>query len=210
MKTPSSKGEASAGFGTRDEIAGPIECPHTVRNLILVTLLTARAAHGVDADPTAADLAGDDSCTAITVGPNHEAAVQCYTQEDVSRPIAGDDMPAFRVLDHYLVRVARDHQVVTLIDVPVKSEPLDGIPLRPNAKRKPWHPFEVAADGRSIVVGDPKEAAACRNRHARDPNNGRHESFSDRVWAALDRDLEDQICDARGTYVWRNGRFRRK
>ena len=99
---------------------------------------------------------------------------------------------------------------VTLIDVPVKSEALDGIPLPLNAKRKPWHPFEVASDGLSIVVGDPKEAAGCRNRHARDSNDGRSKSLSDRVWASLDRDLEDRICNARGTYVWRSRRFQRK
>ena len=177
---------------------------------IWITLVVVLAGQVVRAEPTAKDLAGDDSCDAITVGPKQEAAVKCYTQEDVSRPIAGDDEPAFRVVDHYLIRVARDHQVVTVIDVPVKSEALDGIPPPPGAKRPPWHPFEVAADGMSIVVGDPKEAAACRNRHARASNDGRSQSLGDRVWAKLDRDLEDRICDARGTYVWRRGRFQRK
>jgi hypothetical protein len=176
----------------------------------LALFIAMSAGHIVEAEPTAANLAGDDSCTALTVGPAHEAAVKCYTQEDVSRPIAGDDMPAFRVLDHYLIRVARDHQVVTLIDVPVKAEALDGIPLPLNAKRKPWHPFDVAPDGKSIVVGDPGEAAACRNRHARATNDGRPRSLGDRVWAALDRDLEDRICNARGTYVWRGRRFQRE
>src|ERR1700760_1207107 len=99
----------------------------------LAICIAISAGRGVEAEPTAADLADGDACTAITVGPNHEAAVQCYTQEDVSRPIAGDDMPAYRVVDHYVVRVARDHRVVTLIDVPVKAEALDSIPPPPNA-----------------------------------------------------------------------------
>jgi hypothetical protein len=176
----------------------------------LFILASFLAGHLVEAAPKPVDLVGGDSCVSIPVGPNHEPAAQCYTQEDVSRPIAGDDMPAFRVVDHYVIRVARDHEIVTLIDVPVKAEALDGIPLPLNAKRKPWHPFEVATDGMSILVGDPAEAAACRNRHARDPNDGRPKSLSDRVWAALDRDLEDRVCNARGTYVWRHARFQRK
>ena len=146
------------------------------------------------------------SCPEVVVGPEHEAALQCYEQESVTRKIPGGDEPAYRVLDHYSLRVVRDKKLVTLIDVPVKAEVLDAVPRPLNQKPLPWHPFVIAKDGMSIIVGDPNEAAGCKSSGARPVGN----TEADRVWAALDHDLQDRICQARGRYVWTKGLFGRK
>jgi hypothetical protein len=148
-----------------------------------------------------------DSCDEITVGPHHEAALQCSWTEDVSRPIAGEDEPAYRVVEHYAIRTVRAHDVVTLIDVPVRAQALDAMPLPLNAPRKPWNPFVVASDGMAITVGDPDDAKGCRGAR-RKPAAGA--TKRDRVWDELDNDLHARICKARGTWVWRRERFQRK
>jgi hypothetical protein len=147
------------------------------------------------------------SCLEVIVGPEHETALQCYEQESATRKIPGDGEPAYRVLDHDSLRVVRDKKLVTLIDVPVKAEVLDGVLRSLNQQPPPWHPFEIAHDGLSIVVGDPGEAADCKS--SRSPSNP-GKSQADQVWAALDHDLHDRICKARGRYVWTKGSFSRK
>jgi hypothetical protein len=146
------------------------------------------------------------SCPEVVVGPAHETALQCYEQESATRKVPGADEPAYRVLDHYSLRVVRDQKLVILIDVPVKAEVLDAVPHPLNQKPPPWHPFVIGNDGMSIVVGDPSEAADCKSSGSR-ATSGTTEA--DRVWAALDHDLHDRICKARGRYVWTKGLFRR-
>ena len=148
------------------------------------------------------------SCPEVVVGPKHETALQCYEQESVTRTIKGESEPAYRVLDHYTLRVVRDKKVVVLIDVPVKAQALDGIPPSPNQKPPPWRPFVIASDGMSIIVGDPNEAADCKPSGSRPGSAPSTEA--ERAWAALDRDLHDRICKARGRYVWTKGVFRHK
>lgn len=148
------------------------------------------------------------SCPEVVVGPEHETALKCYEQESATRKISGDSEPAYRVLDHYSLRVVRDKKLVTLIDVPVKAQALDAVPRPLNQKPPPWHPFVIANDGMSIVVGDPKEAADCNSSGSHPSSAGNTEA--DRVWAALDHDLHDRICKARGRYVWNKGLFSRK
>ena len=148
------------------------------------------------------------SCSEVAVGPAHETALQCYEQEFPTRKIAGDSEPAYEVLDHYALRVVRDKKLVTLIDVPVKMEALDAMPRPLNQKRPPWHPFVIADDGMSIVVGDSNEAADCKGLGSHPTPDGNTDG--DRVWAALRHDLRERICRARGRYVWTRGLFSRK
>jgi hypothetical protein len=77
------------------------------------------------------------SCPEVVVGPEHETAVQCYEQESVTRKISGDSEPAYRVLDHYSLRVVRGKKLVTLIDVLVKAEALDAVPRLLHPKPPP-------------------------------------------------------------------------
>ena len=124
-----------------------------------------------------------------------------------TRDIPGEAVPANRNVVHVLLRVVRDKKLVTLIDVPIQTFSEDAQPRPMNVTTPPWHPFEIAKDGMSIVVGDPKDAAACKSP-ANPPDAGR--TAEAQIWASLRSDLEGRICKARGRYVWTHGLFSRK
>lgn len=105
-------------------------------------------------------------------------------------------MPAVKMLFSFAIYVARDKKLVSLIDVPVKADVMDPIVPSPNQPRPPWHPFVLAKDGLSISV-----TSECHRRQAA------ARTEEERVWNALSADLDKRICNARGRYVWRNGRF---
>jgi hypothetical protein len=164
-------------------------------------------ARGVSADPERSFDWQNAMCSEVAVGPHHETVLDCHEEEYVSRDIPGAAVPANRNVVHILLRAVRGKKLVTLIDVPVKTFSLDAQPGPNNVTpRPPWHPFEIARDGMSIVVGDPKDAAAC-NSPADPPDAA--SSAEAQIWAALRSDLEGRICKARGRYVWTNGLFSR-
>jgi len=185
--------------------------------LLLVGAGTARAdeldvgtwleARGASADPESSFNWQNAMCSEVAVGPHREAALECYEEEYVSRPIPGEAVPANRNVVHVLLRVVRARKLVTLIDVPVRTFSEDAQPRPITVAPPPWHPFEIAKDGLSIVVGDPDDAAGCKSLASAPRSKGTTE---ERIWAALRADLEGRICNARGRYVWTRGRFSRK
>lgn len=148
-----------------------------MRRLVLLLLVvgvgTARAdeldvgawlkARGASADPERSFNWQNAICSEVAVGPHHETALECHEEEYVSRDIPGEAVPANRNVVHILLRVVRDKKLVTLIDVPVRTFSEDAQPRPMNVTPPPWHPFEIAKDGLSIVVGDPKDATACKS-----------------------------------------------
>ncbi|MFT3695075.1 MAG: hypothetical protein QM831_18200 [Kofleriaceae bacterium] len=162
------------------------------------------AAHG-GAVPANVNTELGPSCNETEVGPRHEPAILCYTAEFPTFQLPNTDEPAYRVLDRYTVYVVRSEMLIALLDAPTRAGMLDENPASPGEEKSR---FTIALDGMSIVVGDPSDKIDCRNAN-RKPKLDKL-SLVDQEWVTLDAKLRAQICQARGTYVWKRGQFVRK
>lgn len=146
-------------------------------------------------------------CVSIVVGAAREAALLCTDIEDVS---AGDDQnPVYRVVSHQIVRVVRAGKVVAVLDVRTRLEPLDG-PVPPPGQ--PWHgivdlELAIAPDGMSARVDSVDPATKCQARDALRGTTDKEYAREDRAWIMFDDEWITRICNGRGRYIWKSGRF---
>ena len=148
-------------------------------------------AHGVKHLPH--DLHDPCCCVEITVGSPAEPALQCRDGQDVGD---GQSAPiAIRVV----IRVVRAKQVVTVLDVWTEFANMDSPRGSP-----PVIKLELTRDGsgRSVTALDP---GGSMNRCDSLRKPSAQDTRSDRIY----REWIDRICAGRGTYRWRDGRFRR-
>lgn len=160
--------------------------------LVTLVLMTAHAygddvdaekwlkAHGVmgEIDP----VSSVSGCSEVVVGKAREHALSCTEIEEIAIP-SGGDIPIGLVITHATINVVRGGKVVVVLDAPTRLQSFDAMPgQRPRMQLK----MRLAADGLSARV-DAVDSDVCR--------------------AKPDNDAERRICNARGAYVWRNGRF---
>jgi hypothetical protein len=148
-------------------------------------------AHGVNKPPK--DLCDPCCCVEITVGKPAEQALQCRDAEGVndgeSAPIAIRDV----------VWVVRAKKAVTVLDVWTEFQNMDDRPGSPSVIK-----LELTLDskGRTFTATDP---GTSRNSC----DSLRKPTAQDTQGERIYRQWIDRVCAARGTYRWRDRRFKR-
>ena len=145
-------------------------------------------------------------CTELVVGAAREAALLCTATEDVS---AGDEEnPVYRVVTRQLVRLARAGKVVTVLDLPMRIEPLDGPVAVLGEGPMPGIvdvQLAIASNGLSATVRPLDPKSDCQGRVPSAHVDKADASEAD--WINFDDKWRTRICNGRGKYTWKGGRF---
>lgn len=150
--------------------------------------LRARHVQG-EIDPSRAPF----GCREVLVGKPRETALLCTEVEEVSA--GSKDEPVYRVITHQTLTIVRASTAITVLDAETTLQSFDANPGMPAILALALH---IAPDGLSATIA-PTDRDICKNLRA-----GKD------AWERFDFEIERRMCKARGTYAWRNGRFRRK
>lgn len=154
-----------------------------------------------DADPRAwfaargvedtANLFHDPSCFEVVVGSASEHALQCIDATTVGVP------DTYSIAVSHVIYVVRAGKAVAVLDAWTLLQNLD----RPRQYAVLLAvELSLAKDGRSAVIADSTNGQShCGGLGSHDDDRRSGEQTY-RVWM-------DRICDGRGTYRWRDGRF---
>lgn len=142
-------------------------------------------------------LANVDSCVLAGVGSPSEAAILCASHREVDRGAGAN--ATYRIVSHRTVSVVRNDAIVNVLDVVEGIQPLD-----PETDRDPRFlvlSLDLAPDGLSATVTDSAKAG-CKP-------SASHLAIEKSLptWWAIDNELVNAACAARGRYTWKGGTF---
>jgi hypothetical protein len=148
--------------------------------------LSARGVEG-EIDPVRSPF----GCSEIAVGKPRERALLCV---EVEETIAGTEAePVYRVITHQTLTVVRASTAITVLDAETALQALDANPGMPPLIGAT---LRIAPDGLSAKI------------EMKSPDTCKHLTTPKDPWERFDFDVRRRMCGARGTYAWKNGRFR--
>lgn len=97
----------------------------------------------------------------------------------------------------------RDKQPHNILDTPIAAGP--GDPLSEDGRYYVKLLIQVSADGTTLAITDSHESS-CAEAAAKVANVAKKSN----IRASKAKRLNDEVCNARGTYIWKSGRYRRQ
>jgi hypothetical protein len=149
-------------------------------------------------------------CVEIVVGTAREPALVCDEAQEPSR--GKDETSVYRVVTHRVAFVVRAHKIVTVLDVEWRLEALDAPHPGPGRSSPAIIELQltIAPDGMSATLEDARadmmDACPAEIPSARTPQKQGEKGELD-AWRAFDDELERRMCNARGGFIWKAGRF---